>query len=73
MHKGACPRNNNPYADCICAALEQWEHTQELRRYNDNAPTAETVMRLQAEIEDLRERLEQAERKLAAAPPHSSD
>lgn len=66
MHKLGCPARNNPgYADCECAAMDQREHTEQLRIYNENAPRIE---QLQAEIADLRERLERAESKLA--DPH---
>lgn len=58
MHKLGCPRRNSPYADCDCAAMVQREHTEQLRIYNENAPRIE---QLQAEITDLRERLERAE------------
>jgi len=61
MHNLGCPKRNNPYADCDCAAMEQREHTEQLRRYNDAAPTAELVNQLQSEIADLLERLERAE------------
>lgn len=37
MHNLGCPKRNNPYADCDCAAMEQREHTEQLRQYNDNA------------------------------------
>lgn len=37
--------------------MEQREHTEQLRRYNEIAPTVETVNQLQAEIAELREQL----------------
>ena len=59
MHKLGCPARNNPgYAECECAAMDQREHTEQLRIYNENAPRIE---QLQSEIADLRERLERAE------------
>ena len=54
MHKLGCPRRNNPYADCDCAAMDQREHTEQLRRYNETAPTVEMVNQLQSEVERLR-------------------
>jgi len=64
MHKQGCPCYNSPYADCQCAAMEQREHTEQLRIYNENAPRIE---QLQAEIADLRDRLERAEAKAIVA------
>lgn len=55
MHNPGCPKRNSPYAECECAAIEQREHTEQLLRYNKNAPTAEMVNQLQAEITELRE------------------
>lgn len=59
MHKQGCPKNNNPYADCDCDAMDQREHTEQLRRLNDSVPTLELVSQLQAEIAELRELLAQ--------------
>jgi hypothetical protein len=44
--------------------MEQREHTEQLRIYNENAPRIE---QLQAEIADLRDRLERAEAKAIVA------
>ena len=37
MHKLGCPKRNNPYADCECAAIDQREHTEQLRQFNESA------------------------------------
>ena len=57
MHKLGCPQRNSPYAHCECDAMDMREHTEQLRRYNETAPTAELVAQLQAEIAELREQL----------------
>jgi hypothetical protein len=38
--------------------MDMREHTEQLRRYNETAPTAETVSQLQAENAKMREALE---------------
>ena len=58
MHKLGCPQRNSPYAHCECDAMDMREHTEQLRRYNETAPTAETVSQLQAENAKMREALE---------------
>lgn len=54
MHKQGCPKSNNPYAHCECAAMDMREHTEQLRIYNEAAPTVEA---LQIENEKLREQI----------------
>lgn len=46
MHKLTCPQRNNPYASCVCAAIEQREHTEALREYNENLLRQNTENRL---------------------------
>lgn len=58
MHKLGCPSRNTPYAHCDCEAMDQREHTEQLRRYNENAPRLEDMIsQLQSEVTELRKQL----------------
>jgi hypothetical protein len=67
MHKLGCPQRNSPYASCECDAMDMREHTEQLRRYNETAPTADLVNQLQTENAELRDRIKE----LMAAMPNS--
>ena len=55
MHKLGCPARNNLYAVCECAAMDQREHAEQLRVYNERSATIEDLL---IEIASLRERVE---------------
>jgi len=33
MHKIGCPKRNNPYGTCECAAMDLRDHTEQLRQF----------------------------------------
>lgn len=56
MHAQGCPKNNNLYADCECAAIDQHNHTtallnhaEALRKHDEAASELEALQRQLAE------------------------
>lgn len=67
MHKLGCPQRNNLYASCECEAMDQREHTEQLRQFNENVRTIDGVIEsLKEERDSLHTRAEAAEKRLVA-------